>query len=304
MQPFARTARSALSEFADLPGLEIVRDGRFTWPAKILTPLDDLLVPLIRAEAAADLTAREGISGVVATPELAGLVPDHMALGLSPRPLETLDAIHRRLAGTPGRLWTDVETRISPTATVHPSAVVASRTAAVLDHAEIMALAVVGARTVVGEHSRIHPHASVGAEAYEIVRVDGLQRLRPQTGGTVIGRRCEILGGVVISSSAFGGATEIGDHVVLDGNVVVSHDARIGDGTRVGGGSWIGGRVRIGRDVSMGPGCIVANGLSIGDGAKLSLGAVVTRDVAPGEQVSGNFAIPHARFLEHLRSIR
>ena len=42
----------------------------------------------------------------------------------------------------------------------------------------------------------------------------------------------------------------------------------------------------------------------IGEKAKVSIGAVVTRDVPSGTTVSGNFAIPHDRFLNHLRSVR
>lgn len=296
--------RTSLSELADQFDFELIRDGSFTYPAKILTPVDDILVPFVNAAALGDLTSRAGIAAVVATRDLMELVPQHMGLAVAASPLEVLDAIHRHLAATPGRLWSDFATTISPSARVHPSAVIPERNVRILDGAEVMALAVIGERVVIGPESRVHSHACVGAEAYEIVRVSGLQRLRPQTGGTVVGRRCEILSGAVISSSAFAGATHIGDHVVLDSNVTVSHDANIGDGTRVGGGSWLGGRVQIGRDVSVGPGCVIANGLNVGEGARLSLGAVVTRDIKPGEQVSGNFAISHQRFIEHLRSIR
>ena len=51
------------------------------------------------------------------------------------------------------------------------------------------------------------------------------------------------------------------------------------------------------------PGAIVANQKRIGRGAWVTLGAVVTRDVEPGSRVSGNFAIEHARLLEHIKEI-
>ena len=37
---------------------------------------------------------------------------------------------------------------------------------------------------------------------------------------------------------------------------------------------------------------------------KLSPNEVVTRDVPPGQRVSGNFAIEHSRFIAFIRNIR
>jgi UDP-3-O-[3-hydroxymyristoyl] glucosamine N-acyltransferase len=72
----------------------------------------------------------------------------------------------------------------------------------------------------------------------------------------------------------------------------------------VAAGAIILGSTVVGNDVWVGPGAIVSNELDIGDKAFITLGAVVTRDVGVGEKVSGNFAVPHDRFLEHLREIR
>lgn len=299
-----KTSRTALSEIADRFGLKVIRDGRFTYPAKILTPLEDVLAPLLRADAVKELLGPNGVTAVVTCPELTDLVPVEMALATAANPLEAHDAIHRHLASIPGKLWVDFDTVVSPSARIHPSAVVPRRNVRIMDHAEILPNAVLGERVVVGAGSRVHSHAVVGAAAYEIVMIGGRQKLRAQTGGTTLGRECEVLSGAVVSNSAFGGATSLGDNVVLDGNVTVSHDTVIGEGTRVGGATWLGGRISVGRNVAIGPGCVVANGLRIGEGAKLSLGAVVTRDVEPGEHVSGNFAISHQRFIEHIRSIR
>jgi len=296
--------RTRLSEFADLLGYRVVRDCTFTYPAKILSPIDDILTPLVRADALADLLGRDGVSGVIATEALADQAPASLGLAIADDPMSTHDALHRILAGMPGRLWVDFETEISPLARVHDGALVAGRNVRVLAGAEVLPGAIVHERSVIGPDSRVHSQAVVGAEAYEIVIVDGHQKLRPQTGGVVLERGCEILSGTVVTRAAFGGATRLMDHVVLDGNVTISHDAHIGEETRIGGGSWIGGRVVIGRHVSVGPGCIVANGLRIGDGAKLSLGAVVTQSVETNEQVTGNFAVPHAKFLQHMRNIR
>ena len=62
--------------------------------------------------------------------------------------------------------------------------------------------------------------------------------------------------------------------------------------------------VEIGDEAYIGPSSVIINGARIGEKAKVSIGAVVTRDVPAGETVSGNFAIPHDRFLTHLRAVR
>ncbi len=46
--------------------------------------------------------------------------------------------------------------------------------------------------------------------------------------------------------------------------------------------------VRIGADAWIGGGAIILPGVTIGDGAVIGAGSVVTRDVAPGETVTGN----------------
>lgn len=296
-------ARSSLVEFVRF-GLEVVRPCIFSCPGKILTPADDILVPLTLETALDDLVARPGIAGVITTAALAPRVPRELGLAVAVDPLAVHHRIHCALAGMPGRLWTDFPSEIDPGAVVHPTAWIAPNNVQIGAGAVVMAQAVVHERSAIGPGTRIHSHAVIGADAYEIVMVDGHQQLRPQTGGVAIGRGCEIMAGSVVTRTAFCGATMIGDHSVLDGNVTVSHDCRIGEDVRIGGGSWLGGRVSIGDGASLGPNCTIANGLIVGEHAKVSLGSVVTRDVPANGHVSGNFAIEHMRLIEHLRRIR
>lgn len=300
-----RTApeRTALAAIAPAD-VVVVRSCRFSFAGKILTPVDDLLVPLVAEHAVDDLLSRSGVSAVVTTPALAQHIPSTMGLALADDPMRAHHAIHLALSQIPGRLWRDYPTHVAPSARVHPSAWIAPLNVRIDADAVIMPFAAVHERTIVGAGTRVHSHATLGADAYEIVMIDGCQVLRPQTGGVVIGRQCEIMAGSIVTRSAFCGATMIEDHCVLDGNVTVSHDCTIGANVRIGGGSWLGGRVAVGERAALGPNCTIANGLRVGPAAKISLGAVVTRDVADGAHVSGNFAIDHARLVEQLRRIR
>lgn len=295
--------RSSLAEFAS-ERLQVVRSCLFSCPAKILTPADDILVPLLHEGALSDLLGRNGIAGVITTPELAGKVPNGMGLAITNEPLRAHHEIHVLLSQMPGRLFADFPSEIDPSAEVHPTAWIASRNVRIGAGVRILPFAVVNERSEVGEGSCIHSQAVIGGDAYEIVMIDGQQVLRPQTGGVVIGKNCEILTGSVITRAAFWGATILGDHTVLDCKVIVSHDCHIGTNVRIGGSSWLGGRVKIGDRASLGPNCSISNGLRVGEGAKVSIGAVVTRDVAPHSHVSGNFAIDHQKLIEQLRRTR
>lgn len=295
--------RSSLLEFVG-NGLEIVRPCQFSFPAKILTPVNDILVPLVTPDAVKDLCARRGVSGVIATPDLAASVPDTLGLAIANDPMRVHHEIHLALSQIPGRLWQDFPSEIDPSAKIHPMAWVATSNVRIGPNVEVMPGAVIHERSEIGTGTRIHSHAVVGSDAYEIIMLGGQQSLRPQTGGTFIGERCEVMAGAVVTRSAFCGATIIGSRAVLDCNVVVSHDCQLEQDVRIGGSSWIGGRVVIGRHASLGPNCTIGNGLSIGDNAKISLGSVVTRNVNSGAHVSGNFAIEHARMIDHMRQIR
>jgi maltose O-acetyltransferase len=106
----------------------------------------------------------------------------------------------------------------------------------------------------------------------------------------------------------------LGDGVFLNFNCVILDvvEVTIGDRTQIGPavqiyaadhprdaetrktGLEFGRPVRIGSDVWIGGGAILLPGVTIGDGAVIGAGSVVTRDVAPGQTVTGNPARPHS----------
>lgn len=98
--------------------------------------------------------------------------------------------------------------------------------------------------------------------------------------------------GVIVTSEAFvGPGASIGrGSIVLSG--LVAHDVVVGEFCTLGTGSNVLGHVHIGKDVWIGAGVTISNGtsdrpLTIGDGAVIGVGAVVDRDVAPGEVLTG-----------------
>lgn len=79
----------------------------------------------------------------------------------------------------------------------------------------------------------------------------------------------------------------VADHAIINTAAVIEHDCEIGENTHIAPAAALGGGVRIGPDCLIGLGSRILPTLSIGRGAVVGAGAVVVRDVAPGETVVG-----------------
>jgi UDP-3-O-[3-hydroxymyristoyl] glucosamine N-acyltransferase len=119
----------------------------------------------------------------------------------------------------------------------------------------------------------------------------------------MIGDNVELHTGVCIEKGVFGGITQIDDYSKLDNHCVVEHDVLIGRRCKLAGKTLLAGWARIGKDSFCGVSVSVAPRVRIGAGCKLSAGAVVTKDVEDGQHVSGNFAIDHEHFIQHIKNI-
>jgi len=165
------------------------------------------------------------------------------------------------------------------------------------------------------------PDAELGAE--QAVNKAWLARYNAALAQPVSERHallCERLGHVgkdaVIRPPFFcdyGYNIRLGDGVFMNFNCVILDvvEVSIGDRTQIGPavqiyaadhprdartrreGLEFGRPVRIGSDVWIGGGAIILPGVTVGDGAVIGAGSVVTRDVEPGQTVTGNPARPH-----------
>jgi sugar O-acyltransferase (sialic acid O-acetyltransferase NeuD family) len=111
--------------------------------------------------------------------------------------------------------------------------------------------------------SVIHPRAVVGPE-------------------TTIGRGCVVLAQCHVSSSV-----TIGDHVQVNYNATIGHDAVLEDYVTVLPGANVSGNVTLEEGSTVGSGAIVLQGLRVGAGAFIGAGSVVTKDVPANTVVKG-----------------
>ena len=104
--------------------------------------------------------------------------------------------------------------------------------------------------------------------------------------GVEIGARCKIQSHSFICSGV-----RIADEVFVGHGVLFINDKRpratTDDGQLQTGEDWTLLPTVVEHGVSLGSGCVVLGGVRIGAGALVGAGAVVTRDVGPGEVVAG-----------------
>lgn len=293
-----------LSDFSGLAGLAVVRDGSFSVTGKLSTPLDGLCVPLRSAKYAAEVNANANATAVITTAEIVELLDSRLAVGVAENPDAVHSEIHAILAQEHEVKLRARPNLIDSSAQIHPSAVIA-------DHG-----VTIGPRAWLGPHVTLAPgvdvdadcvlHAgvSLGVPGFNTGIIGGRQRIIPQVGGVKLHPFVELLSNVCVARALFGGNTTLAEEVVADNLVYIAHDVQIGKRVQICALVNILGRTVIEEGAYIGPSAVIKNGLHIGANAKISIGAVVTQDVAANQKVSGNFAIPHDRFINHIRSIR
>ena len=107
-----------------------------------------------------------------------------------------------------------------------------------------------------------------------------------------IGTGTMICAGAILTTNV-----SIGQHVYINIDCTISHDAQIADFVTMSPGVHIAGWVTVGRRVFFGTGAVVRNGssehpITIGENAIIGAGACVIRDVQPNTTVVGVPAMP------------
>lgn len=110
-----------------------------------------------------------------------------------------------------------------------------------------------------------------------------------------IGEGSVLCGGSILTTNI-----SLGQHVQVNLNCTLGHDAILGDYSTLAPGVHVSGWVHLGKRVYVGTGAVFINGtkdtpLTIGDDAIIGAGACVTRPVAQGTTVVGVPAVPLKR---------
>lgn len=205
---------------------------------------------------------------------------------------------------------------IHPTACISASAQVDSRAqigahvvieagATVGAYSSIGANSYVGADTRIGERCRIYPNVTlyhgvtigqqvtihsgcvIGGDGFGFANDRGRWVKIAQLGGVVIGDHVEIGANTNIDRGALDD-TQIASYVIIDSQVQIAHNVKVGEGTAIAGCVGIAGSAEIGRNCLIGGASNISGHLQICDGVMLNMTTNVTRSITqPGAYSSG-----------------
>lgn len=293
-----------LSDYEGLAGLKVVRDGPFATTGKLTTPLDDLCVPLRAQAYVGEVNQNSRVTAVITTEALAEALDERLALAVASDPDAAHSEIHARLAEAHAKRMRAQPNQIDPSAHIDPAAWIEDHGVSIGAGAWLGPHVRISSGTTIGAGCVIHSGTALGVPGFNVGVIDGRQRIVPQLGGVRLGRDIEMLANCSVARAVFGGDTVMGDETVTDSLVYVAHDVQIGRKVQICAMANILGRTIVGDGAYIGPAAVIKNGLVLGPRARVSIGSVVTQNVAEGATVSGNFAVPHDRFLHHIKSIR
>lgn len=219
------------------------------------------------------------------------------------KPRNTFFQLHNALKNDMQYVRSDFATQIDSSAIISKQAVVPEKNVSIGKNVIIEPFAVIYENTVIEDNCIIRSGAIIGGAGFEQKRDGNSIFAVEHLGGTIISHDVEIQNNTCVDRAVFPwDNTMIGPYTKIDNLVHIGHAAKIGSCCMIVAQTGVGGRVVVGDHVWLGFGATIRNGLLIGEGARVNMGSVVSKNVLPGEQVTGNFAIPHEKFLENLKN--
>lgn len=123
---------------------------------------------------------------------------------------------------------------------------------------------------IIGDHVIIQPGAVIGADGFGFTRLSNGTPIKiPQKGKVVIGNHCEIGANSCIDRSTIE-ETKLEDYVKVDNLVQIGHNVKIGKGTAISALTGISGSAEIGENVIMGGQVGIADHAKITDGVMVA----------------------------------
>ena len=210
--------------------------------------------------------------------------------------------LHNALSKVEPYARKQTKTVIGSNCKIHETAIIADNNVVIGDNVVIEEYVVIRENTTIGDNCIIRTGVKIGNPDFEFKREGDSIFGVEHCGGTIIGRNVEILCNTGVNKALYPwDDTVIGDYCKIDMLCNISHGAKVGKNTMIVALAGIGGRTVVGENCWIGYGAILRNGITIGDNARVNMGAIVSKDVEPGQAVTGNFAIEHDKFMSDLK---
>lgn len=213
--------------------------------------------------------------------------------------------LHNALSSDCTYARNEYETVIGEGCHIAKSAIISEKNVNIGKNVIIEDLVVIKENVIIGDNCIIRSGTIVGGEGFEHKR-DGEKILSVKhLGGVVIKNNVELQQNNCVDKAIYPwDDTIIEEGCKTDNFVHIAHADKLGKRVFIAACTCLAGRITTGDDVWIGPGVTIINGITIGSKAKISIGSVVTKSVMEGQQVTGNFAIEHSKFIENLKKSR
>ncbi len=246
------------------------------------------------------------VSCVLCSAQLADMLPESIAgVFICESPKENFQVIHNRLSRDEAYCLPVTPNKIGEGCVISERASIAGNNVEIGDRVIIEDHVTICDHVKIGNDCVIRSGAVIGGKAFTFARTGDNRILGMEDlGQVVLGDRVEVFSLAHVAKGILPtDTTYIGDDVKIDALVHIGHGCVIRARTLIAASALIGGNVYIGEDSWVGVNATVSNRIRIGGHARVSLGSVVTKDVADGQTVTGNFAIEHADFIRNLKDM-
>lgn len=293
-----------LSEIKDKTSIEVMRDGEFKSLGLITYNNSEQLGFIEDAKYLPKLLTKANITCVITTLGLSSRIPEGAGIGISANPRTAFYEIHNYLAKETDFYWKSFKTEIASSARIHATAYIAERNVRIGEECEIGPNVSILENSILENGVIVRAGSIIGTEGFEFNRID--KQIMPvvHAGGVLLHSGVEVYTNCCISKALFGGFTEVGEDTKINNSVSIGHGVVIGKRCLIGLSAIVTGSAIIGDDVWVGPSASISSEIVVGNQASITMGSVVTKDVAPGQRVTGNFAIDHEKFIAFMRKIR
>ena len=176
---------------------------------------------------------------------------------------------------------------ISNTAIIKPTAVIEDNVI-IEDNVWIGDFAIIKSGTIIRHDTSIGNYTIIGADGYQVLRIDDIPKKITHCGGVEIGPYVDIGDHSTVCNTIFDGFTRIGAFTKINHYCQIAHYSNIGKNVILAPNVTIVGSVTVEDNVYIGAGATVMNKVVVKTGATIGIGSVVLTNVKAGTTVFGN----------------
>lgn len=237
---------------------------------------------------------RSDLSAIITTKDLVDKFSSfNIGILVTSNPRETFFKLHNLLVSEIAFYETEVPKclTIGLNSNISPIGVVIGKNCTIGNNVKILP------GVTIGDNVKIECNSRIGNNPFYFFKEgENSKRVAP-AGNLVIGNDVEIGLNCIIEKAVYHGSTKIGNNSKLGANVLVAHDAMIGENCIILNGVSIGARVIVEEGSWLGINSTIANSVKIGPKTRVNIESLVVNDLEPNSIVSGHYAIDHMKFI-------